>query len=127
MTKPRLQLWLIVILLLSNLGQAIAGGAAKFCPEPKAEPQETSVTLTSKLFEVNNQTGVIDQEDDDCCQTDCCDSDCICISSSLPTTAVVQISTDLNQLPSSPELLLYKNQKPTSRHTLVFRPPIYLS
>jgi len=124
MFKVVLKVFVITVMLVAFVGQAIAFNTAMSC--------ETSVdSFSPKVSELvkHYDSNVIDTNSpDDCCGIECCDIECSCIANACSSFLYFHsevVSTKIAYL--SDVVFMQPPEHPKAISTLLYRPPIFSS
>jgi hypothetical protein len=124
MFKAVSKVLVIVVLLVSFIGQAMAFNTSMSC--------ETSVvahnTNHSELVSHYDSNPFEADSTEDCCGIECCDVDCTCITNACSPFAYFVTDTDPAKAVVLSEAVFFQQPKqPKSISTSLYRPPIFTS
>lgn len=118
MNHTGLNILLILVLVASLLGQAMADSNVSICSET------LQANNVSDVEYINEQPA----EADNCCDTDCCESSCFCAFNACSVLAYVTTNySSISDIEFSSPNYQYQHQHPVKTRTSVYRPPIFTS
>ena len=123
MFKPLSKLLILIIMLLTFVGQAMA--SQFFLSQDKFTQTEQAESVAAAL---TTQSDVHVDNEDDCCEVECCEDECVCPLNSCASLNLVYLSDATRHIHlSSENIVLQSNSPPKSIAKALFRPPIFTS
>ncbi|GHE88167.1 hypothetical protein [Thalassotalea profundi] len=122
MFKAVTNIWIITVMIVVFIGQAMAYNASIPC-ETSDEIHSTSIY--SELI-IYNDSHIGNSED--CCGIECCDIGCSCVANAC--TSIVFINTEIattNLSVLSESIYTQLSEQPKTIDTPHYRPPIFIS
>lgn len=124
MLTPLSKLLIIIIMLLSFTGQAMASQFVVSNQQTTSTLQQLTPSLTHKT--VDSQSN--ESNDEVCCDIECCEGECICPANTCASFVFLDLfitSTEMRLL--SEQVIKSHSHSPQSIIATPFRPPIFIS
>ena len=114
----------LLVMLVSFVGQVMANDIFSYCESP------TAASVDIQLVENVNSDDAANSNDntDDCCDDECCDADCICALNGCSAVTYLTVGMEYSELTLVSEFsYMQQSEQPKSISTSLYRPPIFTS
>jgi len=118
------RVFVIAMMLIAFVGQAIAFNTSVSCETPVNSPSPDFSELVKQYD--SNPTDT--DSPDDCCGIECCDLECTCIANACSSFLYFNTEVDANKTATLSEVISRQQfEQPKSIANLLYRPPIFTS